>query len=828
MLAHTRESDLLIAKRLLHNNIFRRKSQLIWLLCCLFIFSQAAGQGGTITGRITDDKGGALAFVNVSLLKAADSSLAAGAVTDKEGKFSLVRLTPGHYLLRFTAIGYAPHTLPAFDVRDPAFTRDFGTIALKPDVQALKEVSVTALRPSIVQMADRLVVSVEGTAMAAGNSAFAVLARAPGVFIDPEGNIQLNGRSGVTIMLDGKLTYLSARDLRTMLESMSAENIKNIEIITNPSAKYDAEGTSGILNINLKKNTRQGINGSVFISEAYNFYGQHSYSAGGNLNVKSGRWNAFLMSDFNHREGGRNGVFTRVFYGTNTTYFDQTATGNFRVEGPPSVRLGADYSLNDRHTIGFMGYYNTNTLRADFLTETLIGDAPKKPSQFIDADNFNSNTFSNFTGNLHYTGKLDTLGTTLSADFDYVRIQNRGEAFLNNYYRDLSSGQQTQDLLYNNTPNKFDIYSLRIDFSKPLKQGRKLELGGRASSIDSDNDFSFYFNNGVRVPDPSRTNYFIYREKIYAGYANWSGPVSSKLTLQAGLRLEHTASLGNSITTGQRTPRNYTNLFPSVFLQQKVSNNYGLNYSYSRRLNRPNYGSLNPFRAYRDPYTWYEGNTALRPQYTHSFSIAQVIRQRYNITLSYQLQKDVISEIPLLYVDDTLTVYTTGNVNDGQSIGMTGIAPVKISKKWDSQNTLVLSYNKFSFVSNNGKLENEQLFFLIQSNHTILLPKELRLEVNLMYRGPAASGLYRIASMHRTDLGLKRSFFNKKLDVTLNANDIFKGFRYLWTTDINGNVNDFNQYFRLRSIGLTLRYNFSKGQKVNVKQRTAIEELNRT
>ena len=313
---------------------------------------------------------------------------------------------------------------------------------------------------------------------------------------------------------------------------------------------------------------------------------------------------------------------------------------------------------------------------------------------------------------------------------------------------------------------------------------------------------------------------------IFAGYLNFNGPLGKKLTMQTGLRGEKTISTGTSYTTGQVTKRNYFNLFPSVFLQHKISENYGINYSYSRRLTRPNYGNLNPFRAYRDPYTWYEGNPFLRPQYTNSFSIAQVIRKIYNITLSYQRNKDVMAEVPILDVDNATTIYTTGNINDGYNVGMTVVAPFKLTKKWDSQNTLVLSYAEFSAVTSNGSLTNDQLFVMLQSNHTILLPKDYRVEVNMLFRGPAAAGLYHMHSMHRTDVAFKKTL-NKKVDLTLNFNDIFKGWRFYWTTDINGNVNDFDQYFRFRSIGFSVRYNFSKGIKVERKTTNVVEEVNR-
>ncbi|HYH13946.1 MAG TPA: TonB-dependent receptor [Flavisolibacter sp.] len=801
---------------------------LLFILLTSFFNTKTLAQAGSLTGKLIDEKGTAIGYANVALLKSTDTSFLAGALSDKNGVFTLQAPVAGSYALRFTAIGFATKKTEVFEVTASGFSKDFGTITLKQEAKTLQEVSVTALRPTITQLADRMVVGVEGTAMAAGSNAFTVLSKSPGVFIDAEGNIQLNGRSGVTVMLNGKLTYLSARDLRTLLEGMSAENIKNIEIITNPSAKYDAEGSSGILNINLKKYDRSGMNGSVY--SGYTFNGkQHGYTAGGNINYNSGPWNTFLNLDFAHRVGGREATFTRVFYGQNqTTYFDQVATGNFMAEGPPTARVGIDYNININHSIGVMGYYNTNTAHADFLTNTFLGSAPKQPFQYIDADNYTTNTFRNLTTNLHYQGKLDTVGTTLSADLDYVNIKNRGYSNYYNYYTDLSNNVSTTDFLYTNLPNGYDIYSGKIDFTHPFSKEHKMEAGAKASRVISDNDSRFYFNNNGLVLDPLRTNHFNYNESIYAAYLNYNGTMSKRFTLQAGLRVEQTRSVGINYTTDSTTKRNYTDLFPSIFLQQKVSDNYGINYSYSRRLSRPNYGNLNPFKAYRDPYTWYEGNPYLRPQYTNVFSLAQTFKKVYILTLSYQRTKDVMAEIPILDVDNSTTIYTTGNVNDGHNASMTAVAPFKITKKWDTQNTVLLSYNKFSMQSNNGQLENDQLFYMFQSNHTIQLPKEIRMELNLLYRGPAASGLYHMAAMHRVDVAFKKSFLKKKLDLSVNANDLFKGYRFFWTTDINGNVNEFDQYFRFRNVGFTIRYNFSKGKKINVKQRNAsVDEVNR-
>lgn len=779
-----------------------------------------------ISGKVKDEKGSSLPFVNVALINNITSKLATAVITDSSGNFKLGVPTAGKYFLKFTSIGFLEQKTEVFEAGEN-FSKQFNNVVLKADEKKLNDVTVVSLRPTITQEPDKMVVTIENTAMAQGNTAYAVLAKAPGVFIDAEGNIQLNGRSGVTVMLNGKLTYLSARDLRSLLEGMPAENIRNIEIITNPSAKYDAEGTSGILNINLKKNTQRGISGSVYSTANYNFK-QTGYSYGANINLKGGGWNTFLNLDGSRRVGGREATFTRIFYGpSQTIHFDQVATGNFKNDLPLSVRFGTDYDFNAKHSIGIMAYYADSRGEDDFLTETLIGNAPKSYQQFIDADNINKGRFTNVTSNLHYLGKLDTLGKQLSADIDYVNIRNKRESDLFNYFTDLNTNTKTTDRLYTFVPAGYDIWSAKVDYVHPFNKSAKLEMGAKFSNVISDNDSRFYFNNGSLVPDMSRTNYFNYKENIAAAYLNWNGRLSKKLTAQAGLRAEQTNGIGTSYTTGQVNKRDYLDFFPSMFLQHKVSDNYGVNYSYSRRITRPNYGNLNPFRAYRDPYTWYEGNTQLRPQYAHVVSVAQTFKKTYILTATYQLSKDVMAEIPILDVNTGTTIYTTGNVDDAHSVSLNAIAPVRIMKKWESQNTMLLNYSKFTMNSNLGFVENKQLFFMVQSNHTILLPQDFRVELNLLYRGPGASGLYRMAAMNRVDLAVRKAFLKKKFDVTVNVNDIFKGFRYYWTTNINGNKNDFDQYFRWRSIGLSLRYNFSRGQKVNIKQRTAIEEAGR-
>ncbi|CAM3732014.1 TonB-dependent receptor [Pontibacter korlensis] len=358
--------------------------------------AQGAPQGGgKIYGVLTDSTTGKpVEFATVALLQKGSTQAIDGTLTDTNGRFTFSDVSAGEYEVALSFIGYKTKTIRQISITGQDPEKSLGSILFSPTATQLKEVTVQILRPTITQEADRMVVSIEGTALAAGRSAYDVLSTSPGGYIDQEGNIQLNGRAGVTVMLDGKLTYLSGRDLRNLLEGMSAENIKNIEIITNPSSKYDAEGSSGILNINLKKNDISGTNGSVYAGYTYNGK-QHAYSAGANINHKAGKWNSFINLDVARRAGGREATFTRVFQTEQgPVYFDQEATGNYEVQGPPFTRVGTDYSLSDKHSIGGMVYYGTNYLEADFLTDTYMGNAPGQPILYIEANNYNNNRFT--------------------------------------------------------------------------------------------------------------------------------------------------------------------------------------------------------------------------------------------------------------------------------------------------------------------------------------------------------------------------------------------------------------------------------------------------
>ncbi|MBF8964075.1 TonB-dependent receptor [Pontibacter sp. FD36] len=783
-----------------------------------------------LSGQLKDDTGNALGFANVAVLQARDSSGVTGAITDVEGRFSIPSPAEGLYMLRISAIGFVTQYVAPFQVNSKSFRRDFGTLVLQENVNLLGEVTVKALRPKITIEADKMVVSVEGTALASGSTAYEVLEKSPGVWVDQEGNIQLNGKAGVRIMINGRPAYLSGKELQSMLEGVSAEHVKNIEVITNPSARYEAAGSAGIINIQLKQNSALGMNGSLYGGYQYN--NATGYSVGANLNYKKGNWNSYVNADMAERPRLREGVMIREFHGEGANARFHQLRDESVIMKTPSLRLGTDYELNARHSLGAMVNLSQNNMDRAFYSDTHLNDEQKGEHVRIKAGNFNAIENNSTAFNLHYHGVLDTVGTSLALNVDYIQLNNQNDARYENNYTKVGSNIESAEVLRSDNPGYYDIYSANADFTKKVFGGAKLELGAKASYVISGNALDFYLVTPEKEElDKERSNHYRYSEKIFAGYINMSTRIGEKLSLQAGLRGEQT--LGNGKPLGEnenkgQVSKKYFDLFPSFFLTHKVSDQYQLTYNYSRRVDRPNYRSLNPFILYQDPYSWAEGNPDLRPQYTNSFQVTQTLQNTYSLMLGYALTKDSFAEVPEQNSETNTTVYRERNIDKAENISATLVFPIRVTPGWDISNNWVAGYQKNTIFLQDRELENNQLVFTAQSNHNVLLPWGMQLQATAAYSSPSTFGIYRFKWQWWLDAGLKKSFMEDRLDVTLGATDIFRTREIHGDASYNGNVFSFVNYFMVRSIKLNLRYNFQRGENFKSKSRNVrLDELNR-
>lgn len=793
-----------------------------------FLLSQfVLAQEGILKGSLLDQEEVTVPFATVAVMKLPDSTVVTGSTTDIDGNFKIKAPKPGDYFLRFSAIGYSSTFSSRFKIEGSNNSRDFGAVTIKEESTMLNEVMIETWRPKVEMKGGNLNVRVEGTPLAAGSSAFEVLSRAPGVLVDQDGNFKLNGKDGVSIMIDDRLTYLSNEELKTLLEGMSAENIESIEVITNPSAKYDAEGSAGILNIHLTKNSLSGLNGSVYAGYEYNRI--IGYNAGVNLSYKKGKWNSFFNADLRRSGRYRDQYMTRGFVmdGEKSAFLAQNAKDN-RQKLAPSLRLGTDFSIDENNTIGVMADLSYQDLNNDWNSAGVVEDYLNDEYTDIVALNNIGEKFGNGRLNVHYEGKLDTTGTSIQANVDYVILSKESNSSFDNTYTSQQTGDKWNEMLFSNSVSDYEILSARLDFSMPVSKSSNLELGLKASDVVSDSDLNFYIEEEAgRTLDPSRSNQFRYEENIYAAYASFSSKLNDTWSFNAGLRMEETVAKGVSVTMNETKKRDYLEFFPSVSIDQNVSDNYKVNYAFNRRILRPDYDRLNPFIFYIDPYTYVNGNPDLKPQINNAFQVTQTFFKKYNLMLGYDVAENFIGEVPIQDPETNETAFAIRNSESYKSFTATIVAPFQIIPEWNMTNTVVLSDQRYNINVSNTSVENKQFFYMLQSTQRFNLPMDLSLELNARYEGPVAYNLYRIESRYGIDLGIKKSFLNDRLNVTLSADDIFKTMQVTGTSNVNGNTTFVDQYMGNRTISLNLRYNLSSKKPENEIRQSQLEELNR-
>ncbi|WP_194775243.1 TonB-dependent receptor [Pararhodonellum marinum] len=787
----------------------------------------AAKEEGFISGQVKDQTGKVLPYANVALVEISSGALLTGAVSDEEGRFSISSTKESKVKIVVSSIGFETFESEPFDLK-PGMKKDFGTLTIQEELAALGEVTIQAARPEITIEADKTTINVEGTVMAEGNTALDVVGRSPGVYVDPDGNINLNGRSGVTLMINDRQMYMSAEDLANFLRAMPAENIKSIEVINNPTSRFDAEGAAGVINIKLKKNNLDGIFGNVQSGNQYN--GLHAPFAGVTLNVKKNKWTSNASLNYNEYaflnelEINRNFVLEE-----GVSNFDQdsdikTRRKNLFFNG------GTDYEINSMHSVGMNLQASASQgvdLGDSFTEVTNPGTSDRNfISSFNDSQNDQKRIFTNF----HYVGNLDTLGTKLTSDVDFTRMITGSEGILSNrYWLNENTSQAATDQIQTLNSMDYSIFTAKVDFTKPLGKGRVLEAGLKGSWVKSDNDLDLSRSIGEEPfqPDPN-SNQFIYHENVLAAYTSYKSKFSEKVSFQAGLRAEYSDILGNSVTLGEKNAQKYLDWFPTVSVQQKVSKDYQIIYNANRRITRPNYRLLNPFIFYIDPLTTEQGNPNLRPQYAHNLEMNHVIKGSYQFTLGYSQTNDVFQQIFTQNEEDRTTTTFTTNLDKSENLNFRAMVPVEIQSWWNVSNMLQVNYAKWKSMIGDALLDVSMASYMIRSQHNIVLPAGFKVEVMGIYLGPQLYGQAKLGGFGWVDAGVSKSIMNEKLSITLNGTDLFR------TNVINANVQfdqidtRFRQYRSNQGVRLTLRYKFAQGESFRVSNRSgSTEERNR-
>ncbi|MFP4094168.1 MAG: TonB-dependent receptor domain-containing protein [Cyclobacteriaceae bacterium] len=774
-----------------------------------------------ISGKIVDQAEQPVPFINVLLLSASDSSLVKGTITDTTGHFSLERVKEGSYLLSAQMVGYESYFSPVMEVKKDA---SLPPIKVSESTTELGEVVVKATKPMIEVTPNALVLNVESSPILQNGTAQEVLAKSPGVNVDQDGNISVKGKSNVLVYLDGKPTYLSDRDLSQLLESMPAENIAKIEIMDNPPARYDAQGNAGIINIVRKKSADQGLNGNVSLGMGYGKFPKLNPSL--NLNYRNKNLNVYgNYSHYYARRFQLNNIFRNLPFQDSVTTFDQQSYMEHWVNSD-NFRGGADWFISPKSTLGVLLTGNLGSWNGDRENTTVLGGLYENPYDGLTADNISRNTWQNLTYNLNFSHDLGG-GSRLSLDADYARWNRKNSQAVDNmYFRNEGNVTEPDLLVRTLTETNIDILALKADYNRKIFGDWALESGLKFSLVSTDNDLDFStLQENVKVRDSLRSNRFQYDENINAAYANVSKKFNEKWQLQAGLRAEHTASKGYSVTLDSTVQQNYVNLFPSASVSYKVKDKHSLSASYSRRVDRPNYQNLNPFEYFLDRFTFERGNPFLNPQFTDAYGMTYGFRNAAFLTLNYNVTQDAITQVLQQESADQITYQTTVNLDRQRNYSANLAAPLPLAQWWTLNLNLTGFYNTIdSEFSEGGMVNKSRWSYSARAQNTFSLPGDVKLEVMGFYSSPQLWGIFEIQEQYQVDMGISKAF--GKLKVQASIDDVFN-IRENRVEIMQGDIDTqvFNKW-ESRVYRLNLSYRFGNDKVKQSRRRgTASDEL---
>ena len=784
-----------------------------------------------ITGAVKDQQGKGLDKTTVSLLNAKDSSVSKLSVTDATGKF-MVETNGGSYLISISHVGYIPHLSRLIDVQGSDVL--LADIIMEKQESALAGVTVTSQKPMIEVKADKTILNVEGTINAQGQDAFELLRKSPGVIIDKDDNLSLAGKNGVQVYIDGKPSPLTGADLANYLKSMQSSQIEAVELITNPSAKYEAAGNAGIINIKLKKNKSFGTNGSVNAGYAIGKFPK--YNAGLSLNHRNKKIN--LFGNYNYNRGDNSSSFI-----SNSNRFDTLFEQKNRIvfqNNSHGFKAGVDYFAGAKTIVGVT--VNGNLAANDIHTSgpMVFTYVPTHTvDRILEADNRNDMRRDNINANLNYRYAV-TGGTELNIDADYGFFTIRGKQFQPNYYLDYPGRDTIHKAVYKMiAPTDIDMYSVKADYERNYKGGR-LGIGGKIGFVNTDNDFQRYnVLDAGTVLDTLKSNAFAYRENVNALYVNYNKGFKGFM-VQVGLRAENTHSKGTSqgyrqlqngdyVEYDSSFNRNYTDLFPSASFTLNKNPMNQWSFSYSRRIDRPAYQDLNPFEFKMNEYTYMKGNTELQPQYTNSFGITNIYKFRLTTALNYSHVKDIFAQIPD-------TIEKTKGFLYKQNLATQDIVSLNVSYpfqyKWYSffaTANAFYSYYKANLGGGDRNIEHGVFSFTYYMQNSFKLGKGWTGEISGYYSAPTLwQGVFKSKALGFIDAGLQKQLFQNKATLRLAVSDIFHTLKWQGSSDFAGANMMAKGNFESRQFKINFSYRFGNSQVKAARQRkSAIEEENK-
>ncbi|QJD96380.1 TonB-dependent receptor [Mucilaginibacter robiniae] len=760
-------------------SLLKRIALVLLLLFAVKVNAQTTASGGTVSGKLIDaTTNKALDFATVGLFNKADNTPVKSMQTDLDGNFKLTGIKNGLYLLRISFVSYLTYTKDSITINGSHPSVQLGSIRMREAKSALKEVVVTGQRSQMRITADKKVFNVEQSLVSQGGTATDLLANVPSVQVDVDGNVALRGSSNVRILINGKPSALTGANLSDVLQSIPASSIENIEVITNPSAKYDAEGQSGIINIVLKKNAQLGFNGSV--------------NAGvGNRNTRTGSANLAyqnkainVYSNYSYRHGDRIGNGT-----TNTTNYlldgsklfqDQVADQKFTFNSH-NIRSGIDVNLDQKTTLSFTNNVNIRNIQRYQTGYTEVRNENGSPNQNFTRNNYSKGPGHNLDFNLDLDKKFKKPQEQLTANIGYSTSNNHNTDNLNTdyqYFVPTTSFYNAGQL--NNTLGKQHNLNLQADYTLPLSNNNHLELGYRSTFNKNSNNYLVdTLNNilGAYVPSDTLSNDFVYNEQVHAVYGNYQQQLGN-FGIQAGLRLEDARIRTTTTSVGQAQvfKQDYFRVYPSVFLTDKLSESQTLQLSYSRRVSRPRDRQISPFLDRSDRQNYQQGNPNLKPEDTHSFELSYINYYKaltLTSSLYYRLTNDNIQQVRgLENSTGTITLTRFENLKSASNAGYELIAKVSPSNKFDLTGNLNVYYRHIQGDTALHVATTSGFSFNGNITGNYKVTSKLGVQLRADYQGHQVMAQGYMKALYGLD-GAIRYDVTKTLSFSLNSRDIF-------------------------------------------------------
>jgi len=774
----------------------------------------AVNAQSSIKGLIADQELQPIPAAIVSVYNTDKSTFIKANVAGDDGTFLIKNLASGDYVIVVTSLGFKDYTSSKFTHTDTP--KDFGVITLSPDTESLDEVVIEAEKPMVQVMADKTVFNVQNTINAAGDSGFELLRKAPGIIIDNNDNLIVEGKTGVLIYIDDKPSVLRGEDLINYLKSIQSSDIEAIEIITQPSSKYDAEGNAGIINIKLKRDKSLGTNGSVTSGVTYGEFARVNSSVSFNNRTKKTSFYGTFSNRF-----GESLSFINLYRQQNNTIFDarsETIYDNVN----NNARFGFDWFANKKSTFGviFSGNFSNNDSFADSRTP-ITPEGNTSPDQILVAGSDTESSVSNLYANINYKYKGDN-NSALNVDVDYGRYSRDRENFQPNQYFNGDESQLISETInFMVMPIDIDLFTAKIDYEQDVLNG-KLSVGGKFSKVITDNQFDFYDRiNGQDILNAERTNDFEYDENVNALYFNYSRQFK-KWNLQFGLRMENTQSDGilTSLQEDQndRVKRSYTDWFPSGGLTYQMNQKNSFALIYSRRIQRPNYASLNPFEYKIDELSFSKGNPFLQPQYTDNIKLSHTFNYRLTTSISYSFVKDFFAQITEA-ADNNQNFLITRNVANQKVINLGVSYPTRFTDWWNIY-VSVNAYRSIYEATNPDFNEISQNTLSFYAQNTFKLPKGFRAEVSGWYSSPSVwGGTYETRSLGSLNLAVQKRFFDDKLTARLSFNDVLFTSPWQGTTEFGNLIINGDGGSDSRQVRFNLAYNFGRNEIKKARKR---------